>query len=134
MIDGLVLGRLMSAAACRTDQYGKPYVTATAIAVDNSGAHIFVNAIAFHPTARQALLMLNEGESVALSGGLKLKIWTDREGQKRAALDMEVHSVLTLHHAKFKRKAMQYLESRPLPSKSSASREDASDTLAVKSE
>ncbi|RRW95361.1 single-stranded DNA-binding protein [Pandoraea apista] len=133
MIDGLVLGRLMSAVVSRTDQHGKPYVTATAIAVDNSGVHIFVNAIAFHPTARQALLMLNEGESVALSGGLKLKIWTDREGQKRSALDMEVHSVLTLHHAKFKRKAMQYLQSRP-SAQPPASSEDASNTPAARSE
>jgi single-stranded DNA-binding protein len=65
-----------------------------------------VNVIAFNDGACAALLALDDGEPVALSGSLTPKVWTDKEGQPRAALDMVAHQVLTTYHVTRKRAAV----------------------------
>lgn len=107
MIDALISVRLYAAANERTSANGNPFVTAKVTATAGSGESLFVNVIAFSQTARTALLALDAGDSVALSGTLTPKVWTDRHGDAKPALDMTAHAVLTPYHVTRKRKAAQ---------------------------
>ncbi len=65
-----------------------------------------MNVITFSRTVGDALLALEDGDSVALSGSLTPKVWTDKNGETRPALDMVAHVVLTAYHVKRKREAV----------------------------
>ena len=67
----------------------------------------FVSVIAFDDAPCKALLALSDGDSVALSGSLTPKVWTDREGNTRPALDLVAHQVLTSYHVTRKRAAVR---------------------------
>jgi len=71
------------------------------------GESLFVNVIAFADDVRAALLALDDGDSIALSGALTPKVWTDKNDEARPALDMVAHAVLTAYHVKRKRQAVQ---------------------------
>lgn len=107
MIDGLIGGKLYGTAEERTGKSGKAFVTAKVRAAAGDGESLFVNVIAFDDDARAALLALEDGDSVSLSGVLTPKVWTDKNGDTRPALDMVAHVVLTAYHVKRKRQAMQ---------------------------
>lgn len=97
MIDALVSGRLHGHASERTGQGGSQYVTARLKAAINDGDTVIVNVIAFADKVRAALLALEDGESVALSGSLTPKVWTDKNGDTRPALDLVAHAMLSAH-------------------------------------
>ncbi|AJZ74807.1 single-stranded DNA-binding protein [Pandoraea apista] len=105
MIDGLIGGKLYGKAAQRTGQNGHPFVTAKVRATggDGDGDAIFVNVIAFSETAINALLALEDGDSVSISGSLTPKVWTDRNGETHPALDMVATLVMTAYQVKHKR-------------------------------
>ncbi len=107
MIDGLIAGKLYGTAANRTGQSGTQFVTAKVRAAVGDGEALFVNVIAFADDAQSALLALNDGDSVALAGSLTPKVWTDKHGNAKPALDMVAHAVLTAYHVKRKRAAVQ---------------------------
>ncbi|HDR8908084.1 TPA: single-stranded DNA-binding protein [Burkholderia multivorans] len=113
MIDGLISGKLYGTAAERTGQSGKTFVTAKVRAAAGDGEALFVNVIAFDDKAKDALLALDDGDSVSLAGSLTPKVWTDKHGDARPALDMVAHAVLTAYHVKRKRAAMQSRQSAP---------------------
>ncbi|RQY25357.1 single-stranded DNA-binding protein [Burkholderia stagnalis] len=113
MIDGLISGKLYGVAAERTGQNGKTFVTAKVRAATGEGESLFVNVITFSTTAADALLALDDGDSVSLAGTLTPKVWTDKHGDARPALDMVAHAVLTAYHVKRKRAAMQGRQSAP---------------------
>ncbi|KVQ43739.1 hypothetical protein WK03_17765 [Burkholderia cepacia] len=113
MIDGLISGKLYGVAAKRTGQNGKTFVTAKVRAAAGEGESLFVNVITFSTTAADALLALDDGDSVSLAGTLTPKVWTDKHGDARPALDMVAHAVLTAYHVKRKRAAMQGRQSAP---------------------
>ncbi|MBU9310840.1 single-stranded DNA-binding protein [Burkholderia multivorans] len=113
MIDGLVSGKLYGTATSRTGASGKAFVTAKVRAAAGDGESLFVNVIAFSTTAGEALLALGDGDSVALAGTLTPKVWTNRDGETKPALDMVAHAVLTAYHVKRKRAAMQGRPSAP---------------------
>ncbi|MDT8839595.1 single-stranded DNA-binding protein [Paraburkholderia fungorum] len=94
MIDGLVGGRLYGEAQIRTGQNGKRFVTCKVRATTNDGDTIFVNVIAFDDEVQAALLALGDADSVALSGALTPKVWTDKNGLVKPAVDMVAHKVL----------------------------------------
>ncbi|UTV55188.1 single-stranded DNA-binding protein [Burkholderia arboris] len=130
MIDGLVSGKLYGTAASRTGQSGTQFVTAKVRAAVGDGEALFVNVIAFAGDAQSALLALNDGDSVALAGSLTPKVWTDKHGDAKPALDMMAHAVLTAYHVKRKRAAVQgegkgtgRTGSRPADGSSRAARE-----------
>ena len=106
MIDALIAGRLYAAANERTSANGNPFVTAKVTATAGSGESLFLNVIAFSQSARTALLALDAGDSVALSGTLTPKVWTDRQGEAHPSLDMTAHAVLSAYQVSRKRKAM----------------------------
>jgi single-stranded DNA-binding protein len=107
MIDGLVSGKLYGTATIRTGQSGKSFVTCKVRAAVDAGESLFVNVISFSTTAGNVLLKLADGDSVALTGTLTPKAWTDKHGDAKPGLDMVVHAVLTAYHVKRKRAAMR---------------------------
>lgn len=107
MIDGLIGGKVYGKSVERQGQGGKSYVTTKVLAPAGDGESLFVNVIAFNDEARAALLALDDGDSVALSGTLTPKVWTDKNGDTRPALDMVAHAVLTPYHINRKRDAVQ---------------------------
>ncbi len=96
MIDGLIAGRMYGHAEERSGQAGSAYVTCKVRAATDDGENIFCNVIAFNDAAREALLALDDGDSVSLSGALTPKVWTDKQGKARPALDLIAHAVLTV--------------------------------------
>jgi single-stranded DNA-binding protein len=106
MIDGLIGGRLYGQPKQGTSKNGNSFATAKVRAAAGDGESLFVNVIAFDQRAITALLALNDGEPVALTGSLTPKAWTDKEGQPRPALDMVAAQVLTPYHVTRKRAAM----------------------------
>ncbi|HEX7913899.1 MAG TPA: single-stranded DNA-binding protein [Paraburkholderia sp.] len=106
MIDGLVAGKVYGKPTERVGASGKSFVTAKVRAA-GGGESLFVNVIAFDAVAKAALLALDDGDSVALAGALAPKVWLDKSGDAKPALDMVAHGVLTPCHLQRKRKAMQ---------------------------
>jgi single-stranded DNA-binding protein len=100
MIDGLVGGRLYGEAQIRTGQNGKRFVTCKVRAATNDGDTIFVNVIAFDDDVQSALLALADADSVAISGALTPKVWTDKNGLVKPAIDMVAHRVLAAYQEK----------------------------------
>lgn len=107
MIDALIAGKLHGQPQQRTGSSGKPFTTAKVRAAAGNGEALFVNVIAFSRTAQDALMALGDGDSVSLSGELTPKVWTDREGQARPAVDLVAHAVLTAYHTRRKRQAVE---------------------------
>ena len=110
MMDALIAGRVHGQPTARTGKSGKPFAVAKVRAAGGDGEALFVSVIAFDEAPCKALLALSDGDSVALSGSLTPKVWTDREGNTRPALDLVAHQVLTAYHVTRKRAAV-----RPLP-------------------
>jgi hypothetical protein len=107
MIDGLVGGRVYGKPTQRTGASGKPFVTAKVRAATGDGDSLFVNVIAFSDSVRVALLALDDGDSVCLSGVLTPKCWQPPAGgEARPALDMVAHAITTPYHVTRKRQAM----------------------------
>lgn len=106
MIDALIGGKLYGQPQQRQGHNGKTFTTAKLRAATNADEAIFVSVIAFAPDAQAALLALGDGESVAVSGELTPKVWANREGQTKPALDLVAHAVITPYHVTRKRKAI----------------------------
>lgn len=99
MIDALIAGRLYGSAEERTGQAGSVYVTCKVKVMTEDGDTILCNVIAFQDHVRNHLLQLNDGESLSLSGALTPKVWTDKQGKTRPAIDLIAHAVLTVHQS-----------------------------------
>lgn len=106
MIDGLIGGKLQGAPVERTGQRGKRLVTAKVRTPAGDGEALFVNVIAFSERVGNALLALDDGDSVSLAGAMTPKAWTDKNGEARPALDMVAQAVLTPYHVARKRQSM----------------------------
>ena len=98
MLDALVGGRLYGAPQRRPGKAETTFVTAKlrATAGDNEST-VLVNVIAFDEAAATALLALNDGDTVALSGSITPKVWTDKQGIARPAIDMVAHQVMSAY-------------------------------------
>lgn len=103
MIDALISGKLYGQPTERTSKTGKPFALAKVRAAGGDGESLFVNVIAFDTAPCTALLALGDGDSVALSGSLTPKVWTDKEGNARPGLDLVAHQVLTAYAVTRKR-------------------------------
>lgn len=108
MIDAILSGRIYGTPAEKTSgKTGKRFVTAKVRAAAGDGESLFVNVIAFDGSVCAGLMALSENDSVSLSGALTPKVWVDKNGQARPALDLVAHGLLTSYHVTRKRKAMQ---------------------------
>lgn len=106
MIDALIAGRLYGKPQARTSKAGNAFATAKVRAPMASGDAVFVNVVCFRDSARSALLALEEGDSVAISGELKVSAYTDKTGALRPSLDLTAHAVLTEYHVARKHRAI----------------------------
>ena len=97
MIDGLISGRLHGAPEERTGKNGAPFVVAKVLAASCDGENIIVNVISFESATCKALRHLADGDSLALAGSLTPRVWTDKQGAARPALDMVAHQVLSAY-------------------------------------
>lgn len=107
MIDALIAGKLYGQPVEKTGKQGKPFAIAKVRAAAGDGEGLFVNVISFDADAVAALLALGDGDSVALAGSLTPKVWTDKQGNHRPAVDLVAHKLLTAYHVTRKRKAVQ---------------------------
>jgi single-stranded DNA-binding protein len=103
MIEGLIAGKLVGVAETRQGKNGTSFVLAKVKATAGDGESLIVNVIAFAAEASAALMALDDGDALALSGALTPKIWTDKQGNSRPALDMIATQVLTAYHVNRKR-------------------------------
>ena len=106
MIDALIAGRLYGHAEERSGQSNSTFVTCRVRATAGDGDTIFVNVITFADDVMRILLSMDDGDSIALSGALTPKCWTDKHGDARPALDLVAHAVLTAFHVTHRRKAV----------------------------
>lgn len=107
MIDGLIGGKLHGKPTQRKSSNGNIYFTAKVRAAAGDGDALFVNVISFSGTVGNALLALDDGDSVSLSGALTPKVWTPPNGEPRPCLDMVAHAVTTAYHVSRKRQAVE---------------------------
>ncbi|KAK6023373.1 single-strand binding family protein [Ostertagia ostertagi] len=96
MIEGLVAGRLYGDVEQRTDKAGKPFTVARVRASTGDGEVLFVNVIVFDAAARADIGRLVEGDAISLTGALTPRVWTDKQGNTRPALDMVARRILAL--------------------------------------
>ena len=113
MIDALISGKLYGQPTERTSKSGKPFALAKVRAAGGDGESLFVNVIAFDTAPCTALLALGDGDSVALSGSLTPKVWTDKEGNARPGLDLVAHQVLTAYAVTRKRNTVRQNATAP---------------------
>jgi single-stranded DNA-binding protein len=106
VIDALIQGRIHGKPASRESANG-PYATAKLRTSTRDGEAHFVNVIAFADEVIEGLLALSDGDSIAISGELSPKVWTDREGNARPSLDLLACAVLTPYHVQRKRQAVR---------------------------
>jgi Single-strand binding protein family len=108
LIDALIAGRLYGKASERQAKNGSRFVVCK-IRVATAGGEgcVFVSVITFCPPAITALLALSDGDSIALCGELTPRVWTDKEGVAKPAIDLLAHAVLTEYHVQRKRQAVK---------------------------
>jgi single-stranded DNA-binding protein len=97
MIDGLIAGKVFGDPEQRVGKGERPFVVAKLRAQTSDGETLLVNVIAFDDEPCAALLDLRDGDSVAVTGSLTPKVWTDRQGKVKPALDLVVMRVLSAH-------------------------------------
>lgn len=106
MIDALIGGKIVSAAVERTASSGKTFVTCKVRAADSDGESQYVNLVAFDEGVKCALLALDDGDGVSVSGAMKVGTYEARDGVARISINVIAHAVLTLYHVKRKRDAL----------------------------
>jgi single-stranded DNA-binding protein len=105
MIAALVSGKLFGTATERTSRNGNSYVTCKVRAPTRDGEAQFVNVVAFSETAIGALVSLQDGDAVALTGEMTAKGYTSKDGEPRPSLELLANQVLTTYQVQQKRKA-----------------------------
>ena len=96
MIEGLIAGHIWGDPESRAGKNNTLFVVAKVRAQGTQPELVIVNVIAFDPAAGKALLQLQDGDAVTLRGSLSPKVWVDKQGVSRSALDMVATRVLAL--------------------------------------
>jgi single-stranded DNA-binding protein len=96
MIEGLVAGNIWGEPEKRVGKNNSIFVVAKVRALGSQPELVIVNVIAFDSGVCKALQELRDGDAVSLSGSLLPKVWIDKQGVSRAALDMIASRVLSL--------------------------------------
>jgi hypothetical protein len=97
MIDGLVSGRLSGVAEMREGKNATQFAVAKVRAESGDGQTVIVNVIAFASAVCDDLMALEDGEAVSLAGSLSPKVWSDKQGNTKPALDMVASRVLSVY-------------------------------------
>jgi single-stranded DNA-binding protein len=110
MIEELIAGQLVGLTETRQGKNGSSFALAKVKSTAGDGESLIVNVIAFAGEASAALMALDDGDAVSIAGALTPKVWTDKQGNTRPALDMVATKVLTAYHAARKQQAVAYPE------------------------
>lgn len=105
MIDGLIGGKLYGKPEQGKCSNGNQYVTAKVKTAAGDGELVFVSVITFDKEVCNSLLVLDNGDSVCLSGSLTPKVWIPPKGEPRPSLSMLAHAIITPYHLNGKRQA-----------------------------
>ena len=97
MIEGLVAGTLSGDPESRMGKGDSAFVVARLRAHNAENEPVVINVIAFVPEVCTALLALREGDAVSLAGGLSPRVWQDRQGNTRPAMDMVAQRLLAVN-------------------------------------
>src|SRR5580658_2088867 len=130
MIDALIAGRLFGKPQARTSKNGNAFATAKMRVPMQDGSSMFATMIAFRDSVVAALLALDDGSSVAVSGELKISTYTAKDGTTKPGLDITVHEILTEFHVTRRRKAMSK-EAEHEPSRATSSAQPPTRTTAA---
>lgn len=106
MIDALVAGKIHGQPTQRTSKTGKPFALCKVRVSTGAEDSIFVSVIAFDSDPVNAIMAMNQGDSVALSGSIKPGVWTDNQGNTKPTLDMTAHQAITVYHVTRKHRAV----------------------------
>ncbi len=96
MIDGLIAGQVFGEPERRSGKANTNFVVAKVKAQAGDGEICLINVIAFDSSVCQQLIDLRDGDAVTLTGSLTPKVWTDKQGNSRAAMDMIANKLLSL--------------------------------------
>lgn len=96
MIEGLVAGNIWGEPEKRVGKNNSVFVVAKVRATGTQSELVIVNVISFDHATCKALLGLRDGDAVALGGSLLPKVWVDKQGVSRGALDLVANRVLAL--------------------------------------
>lgn len=107
MIDALIIGKLFKAAEARTSKNNNQFVTATLTVADADQQRQFVKVIAFREAVCDQLLALATGDSLAVSGQLKVSTYTAKDGSTRISYDLTVETCMTMYQLSKKRAKAQ---------------------------
>ena len=113
MIEAIISGKDYGKPAQRSSKTGAAFTVAKLRVATSASESLFVNVIAFSDSAQVAVLALDDGDAAALAGTLTPKVWTDRDGNTRPALDILAAQVLTVYGLKKKRDAVAQAGDRP---------------------
>ena len=97
MINGLIMGTLFGEVEMREGKNATRFAVAKVKASCTDGETVLVNVIAFNADTCKALMALEDGDTLAMSGSLTPKVWSDKQGNTRAALDMVASKVMTAY-------------------------------------
>jgi single-stranded DNA-binding protein len=96
VIEGLVAGSIWGDPEKRMGKSNSIFVVAKVRAQGTQPELVIVNVIAFDVQVCKDLLALRDGDAVSLAGSLSPKVWIDKQGVSRAALDMVASRALAL--------------------------------------
>lgn len=105
-IDALVQGTIFRKPEARRSAAGNAFVTSTIRAADGAGESLLISVVAFSDTVKGSLLALDAGDSVSLTGALKIGTYEARDGSVKPSVSLVAEAVLSAYHVQRKRKAV----------------------------
>lgn len=103
MIHALITGKLTTDPVERTSKAGRLFVTLTIAAPNGTDGDISASVICFSESTGRQLLALGKGDAVSIVGKVTPKVFTDRQGETRAGLDVVAEMALSAYALKQKR-------------------------------
>ena len=110
MIDVLLQGKVRGSVAVKTGKNGHPYANFRLAAADKNSEGVLCSCITFSKSAIDAVQVLGDGDSIAVSGEASISSWQGKDGTPRTGLDVLVHGVLSAYHNGRKRQGAQHDE------------------------
>ncbi len=104
MTTALFLGDLLAAPVQRQTSAGSRFATAT-VRTGAGSKSVLTGLATFSESTVDKLLGLKKGDSLAATGVLEMKVWSDREGRERRDWRLTASQVLTVYEAANRRKA-----------------------------
>jgi single-stranded DNA-binding protein len=102
-IDTLISGRLKGAATIKTASNGNTYALFKVSASDKDGNSVLVSCITFSKTCMAAVELLEDGDSIAVSGEASISTWQGRDGGAQHGLNVTAHLIQSAYHVGRKR-------------------------------